>query len=206
VVCDDPTDGNREFGIEISDSIFAPLEMEGTVVCLRPTRAPDRKESSELPRIVVTDDSEWDPSKAAICKLSKEEEKLWHVSSLRISSTKVTNTECLGRPTCSETDIGLAQMSPVCSERPLAEEMVSKVNIAALARGDLEDEKRRVNSSVMQRVANPVSSVMGSETRHSPATAEELSRKWGIGIETARQMLKATAQRGVLKGVHPLTR
>jgi hypothetical protein len=24
VVCGDPTDGNREFGVEISDSIFAP--------------------------------------------------------------------------------------------------------------------------------------------------------------------------------------
>jgi hypothetical protein len=114
MVCDDPTDRNRKFGVEISDSIFAPLEMEGTVVHLGPTRAPDQKELNELPRIIVTDDAEWDPSTVAIRKLSKEEEKLRLVSSLRISSAEVTNTECLGRPTHSEIDVGLAQM---CSRR-----------------------------------------------------------------------------------------
>jgi hypothetical protein len=180
--------------------------MEGTVVCLGPTRAPDQKELNESPRIVVADNAEWDPSTVAVCKLSKEEEKLRRVSSLHISSTEVTNAECFGRPAHSETDIGLAQMSPVHSERLFAEEMVSKVNIATLACEDLEDEKRRVNLSVVQRVVNPVSSVMGSKMCHSLVTAEELSRKWGIGIETARQTLKATAQRGVLKGIHPLTR
>jgi hypothetical protein len=48
--------------------------------------------------------------------------------------------------------------------------------------------------------------MMGSRTHQSPVTPEELSRKWGVGFETAREMLKAAMQRGVLKGVHPLTR
>jgi hypothetical protein len=39
--------------------------------------------------------------------------------------------------------------------------------------------------------------------RHSQVTAEELAKKWRVGIDTARQTLKVTTQLGVRTAVHP---
>ena len=49
-------------------------------------------------------------------------------------------------------------------------------------------------------------SATGSKTRHSIVSPEELSRKWRVGNNTARETLKATTQRGIRTAVHPLTR
>ncbi len=40
--------------------------------------------------------------------------------------------------------------------------------------------------------------------RHSCVTFENLSRKWNIGLETAKQTLQVTTQRGIRTAVHPL--
>lgn len=45
-----------------------------------------------------------------------------------------------------------------------------------------------------------------SNERHSKISAEELVRKWNIGIESARATLKATTQHGVRHAIHPLSR
>jgi hypothetical protein len=45
-----------------------------------------------------------------------------------------------------------------------------------------------------------------SRQRHSTVNAEELSRKWGIGLETARKTLKMTTQYGIRHALHPLRR
>ncbi len=42
--------------------------------------------------------------------------------------------------------------------------------------------------------------------RHSSVTPENLSRKWCIGIETAKRTLQVTTQRGVRTAIHPLHR
>ena len=49
-------------------------------------------------------------------------------------------------------------------------------------------------------------SSIGSKTRHSTVLPQELSRKWRVGINTARQTFKATTQRGIRATVHPPTR
>jgi hypothetical protein len=43
-------------------------------------------------------------------------------------------------------------------------------------------------------------------TRHSLSTAEDLARKWKIGLETARKTLNCTTQYGIRHALHPLTR
>jgi hypothetical protein len=43
-----------------------------------------------------------------------------------------------------------------------------------------------------------------SEKRHNAITPEQLARMWGIGIETAKETLSVTTQRGVRLAVHPL--
>ena len=42
--------------------------------------------------------------------------------------------------------------------------------------------------------------------RHSCVTFENLSRKWNIGLETAKQTLQVTTQCGIRTAVHPLHR
>ena len=50
-----------------------------------------------------------------------------------------------------------------------------------------------------------ISATFTSE-RHSSVTFENLSRKWSIGLETAKKTLQVTTQRGVRTAVHPLHR
>jgi hypothetical protein len=50
-----------------------------------------------------------------------------------------------------------------------------------------------------------ISATFTSE-RHSSVNFENLSRKWNIGLETAKQTLLVTTQRGVRTAVHPLHR
>jgi len=45
-----------------------------------------------------------------------------------------------------------------------------------------------------------------SATRHSIVTPELLSRQWSIGLDTARQTLRATTQNGIRTAIHPITR
>jgi hypothetical protein len=45
-----------------------------------------------------------------------------------------------------------------------------------------------------------------SNARHSSVSAEELARKWRIGLGTAQNTLKVTTQFGLRHAVHPLRR
>ena len=45
-----------------------------------------------------------------------------------------------------------------------------------------------------------------SNNRHSKITAEELSRKWNIGLKTAEATMNCTTQRGVRTATRPLSR
>ena len=47
---------------------------------------------------------------------------------------------------------------------------------------------------------------MMSNDRHSKVNAEELSRKWRIGLQTAKDTLQVTTQNGIRTAVHPMTR
>ena len=45
---------------------------------------------------------------------------------------------------------------------------------------------------------------LASISRHSTHTAEEVSWKFNIGIESAKTTIKVTAQRGIRHALHPL--
>jgi len=54
----------------------------------------------------------------------------------------------------------------------------------------------------------PNSSLAAYDTRHcrSDIVPSVLSRQWGIGLETARNTLRATTQLGISHALHPITR
>jgi hypothetical protein len=63
----------------------------------------------------------------------------------------------------------------------------------------------RMISAIQVESAQSVG-MLTSKTRHSAVSPEELSRKWRIGLETARNTLKATTQYGVRHATNPLRR
>ena len=83
-------------------------------------------------------------------------------------------------------DVELDKILSVYDPREFCERLISAVNIATTYRDDIDqwsDERR-------------ISSVISNE-RHSKVTPEELARKWNIGIQTAKDTIKATTQRGI---------
>ena len=63
---------------------------------------------------------------------------------------------------------------------------MSAVNIATTYRDDIDqrESERKVHGVI-------------TNERHSKVTPEELSRKWSIGLQTAKETLKVTTQKGI---------
>jgi hypothetical protein len=61
-VCDDITDRNRRFGIDIHGDLFIPFEMKGTVISFE-SRVPTKWELQNCRIVTVTSDEVWDPTK-----------------------------------------------------------------------------------------------------------------------------------------------
>jgi hypothetical protein len=69
------------------------------------------------------------------------------------------------------------------------------VNIATVYHDDINQwhNERKVSSII-------------SNDPHSKATLEELAHKWNIGIQTAKDTVRVTTQRGIRTAIHPMTR
>ena len=88
-----------------------------------------------------------------------------------------------------ETDAILLSVSSASCDEMMVPRLIASVKVATCIR---EDETK-------------VDSMMSNQ-RHSTVNAEELSRKWGIGLETAKKTLKVTTQFGIRHALHPLRR
>jgi hypothetical protein len=97
-----------------------------------------------------------------------------------------------------EYDILLASCSPVYSERTLMQRLIASIKVARCYNNEagMEDKtEEQVNVSAVD-----------TRARHTKLSVEEVSRKFGVGLETARKTLKATTQYGIRHAVHPLSR
>ena len=81
------------------------------------------------------------------------------------------------------------------NEKTFCQRLISSVNIATTYRDDVDEAiERRKESGVHMT------------DRHSKVGPEELSRKWNIGLQTAKDTLDVTTQHGVRTAVHPMSR
>ena len=191
-ICDDPYDPHRDLGIyDPVTQTFIPLDMMGTIACVT-TRAPTWQEIQDCPRVVMTDDADWDPSTLELHPRSKEEEEYKRI----IASVRVNSVDVNANPSepqvfqsVHESDVILSSVSSALSDETMVPRLVASVKIATYMRND--------DSSA---------SSVATKGRHSAVNAEELSRKWGIGLETARKTLKVTTQYGIRHALHPLRR
>jgi hypothetical protein len=138
----------------------------------------------------MTDENDWDPLTLDLCPRSKEEEEYSRIiSSVRISDVNIDAhpDEPQIQASQHETDIILSSVSSALSPETFVPRLVASVQVATYIR----EEQSNIKSMETQR-------------RHSIVNAEELSRKWGIGLETAKKTLKVTTQYGIRHAIHPL--
>jgi hypothetical protein len=157
------------------------------------TRAPTWKEIQDCTWIVMTDEVDWDPLNLNLHPRSKEEEEMNRlVASVRIHDVVVDarpNESQIRNPT-HESDVILSSVSSALTDATMVPRMIASIRVATYLREDDE----------------PTVATIGSKQRHSAVNAEELARKWRIGLETARKTLKVTTQFGIRHALHPLRR
>lgn len=197
-VCDDMTDKNRSFGIEIDDNIVIPFKMDGTIIHFT-TRVPTQWEMENCRLYMMTDDSPWDPATVQIYAISQKQtdHENVQISEIRkLACIATTNQSMLE-------DSILRSVSEVYDSQTFLRRMVGAVNIATSSQ---RTERDGTCMSCKPHVTTHTVSFIGTKDRHAHVTAEEVARKFRCGIETAKKTLQTTTQRGVRQARHPLHR
>jgi hypothetical protein len=200
-ICNDPSDPHRELGISgpITD-IHIPMAFGNSFVYLT-TRAPTLEEIRTLPSIKMTNEAPWDPSKVGKRQLWWEEEEqralIGNVKSDPHTISGMPPEQAQLKMNESEYDILRSSCSAVYSERTLIQRLVASVQVT-LCYNEQEDSKEDENERKV--------SAIDTRAQLKALSVEDVSRKFGIGLETARKTLKATTQYGIRHAVHPLLR
>jgi hypothetical protein len=189
-LCDDPFDPNRPIGIwdPVTD-IHIPMDFAHSFVYLT-TQAPTMEEIWTLPSIEMTNEAPWNPSTVGRRHLSwEEEERRALIGNIKVDAITI-NCNMPDEPQLqmheAEYDILMASCSAVYSDRALLQRLVASVRIASF----IEDEKADTAEPQTDRKV----AAIDTRARHTAISVEEVSRKFGVGLETRRQTLKATTQ------------
>ena len=192
-VSDDPFDSTRKFGIN-HEKLFIPFSTDGTCVYFD-TRVPTEQERNECTRIVMTGDTEWDPSSVRLAQAQTKEEE---------GCRKICEISMKDPTSVCEIDQIMGEIGDSFVERKMTERLIANVNVKEANRAPV---KRQVELPPLPSDHyNRLASELASKKRHSAITPEEVSRKFNIGIEKAKETLRVTTQRGIRHAVHPLHR
>lgn len=206
-VSDDPFDESRDFGIDHEEA-FIPFETEGSTVFFD-TFVPNDEELEHCRHVVLTDgDSEWDPHTVQLAHARSDGDTnpldaplAREVNAVRRENYERHQFEC-------ESDVALGAISESLVPDLLYERLIASVRIqrkestVAVKRATAEGGPTK---RLLHR-ANRSMSKVRANARHSSITVEHIARTMRIGIDKAKQMLKATTQKGVRTAVHPITR
>ena len=188
-LCDDPWDPNRSLGMTTSGPVV-PFYTDGPNICFD-SRVPTDWEINHLDLILLTG-PHWDPTCLTMpIRADREQTEMRTIRSLRICSTS-SNSSPLPDPV----DCCLSQLSPVYNESSFVKCLISAVHIATPDRND----------AIVTGTVPILTTAAITTERHTKVTAENLARKWNIGLETAKRTLLITTQRGIRTPVHPLHR
>jgi hypothetical protein len=92
-------------------------------------------------------------------------------------------------------EMQLGQISCVYNPRDLTDSLILAISIATTYREDIDK----------QNEARKLSSII-SNNLHSAATPKDLARLWNIGLQTAKDTVCVTTQKGIRTAIHPMTR
>jgi hypothetical protein len=87
----------------------------------------------------------------------------------------------------------LASISEVYDDKCFIKRLVASVNVST-----------HVWIEELVETNNQKISFIGAKNRHIHVSAEEVAKKLRCGLDTAKQTLKVTTQRGVRHALHPL--
>ena len=195
-LCDDPFDPYRALRLYDHDSgVKVPFETRGSTVLFE-SRCPTQEKLDTCLPVVLTDDTPWDPQNVNLSLNSRspeEEERSRIVSEFTKISSDSSNAELL-------TPTHLTDCSSTLCPKQTVTCMISRVQIAS--------SQRSIAAVIPGQTPEDVPSpfVHESGKRHSSVSAEDISRRWGIGLVAAKQTLKVTTQRGVRSAILPLSR
>lgn len=156
--------------------------MDGSAVCFE-TRVPSPQEIEELPQVVITSKDPWDPTSKPLFVRSA-------------IGTNLTTTQVYHKM-----DTVLRSISSVLVEHQSTKQMVRSIKVHRTTNEDSGADNtlaQQYNTSDTCHASDTsISSVHASATRHLQATAETLSRKWNIGLDTAQRTMRVTTQQGI---------
>ncbi|NCF86605.1 MAG: hypothetical protein GWQ08_13915 [Verrucomicrobiaceae bacterium] len=170
---------------------------------------PNDEELEHCRHVVLTDgDSEWDPHTVQLAHARSDGDTnpldaplAREVNAVRRENYERHQFEC-------ESDVALGAISESLVPDLLYERLIASVRIqrkestVAVKRATAEGGPTK---RLLHR-ANRSMSKVRANARHSSITVEHIARTMRIGIDKAKQMLKATTQKGVRTAVHPITR
>jgi hypothetical protein len=195
----------RAFGITVQDNYFAdppifistegnefsmPLSTKGTPLGVA-TRTPTDHELHTCPHFALSSEHEWDPQNVCFPKASRTVEE-------EISRT-------IGAVTTQSDDFRLIDKTYNSEDRlfdlgTLAQRLIASVKVQTVPR-------RQEASQVEVELQDvPQAKSFQFKGRHSLVSPEDLSERWQIGLEQARETLKQTTQRLARSAVMPLAR
>jgi hypothetical protein len=197
----------RAYGITVQDNPFStapiyistedndftiPLTSKGTILGVN-SRTPTDHELQTCQHVQLSSDHEWDPQNVRFPEATRtvEEEVSRKIGSIRRNqdvhgiSEKLENynEDSEGRLLC----IG-----------DLSRRLIASVNISSIL--------RRTSQVEVEIQDVPQAKSFQSKGRHSSVSPEELSERWQIGLEQAKETLKRTTQRLARSAVMPLAR
>jgi hypothetical protein len=126
----------------------------------------------------------------------QEDIEMRNITSLsvqQVNSVNGMNEKAVVARHC-ETKIQLGKISNVYNEHEFCNRLISAINIVTAYHDYIDQQKDK----------HKACSVITNE-RHLKVTPEELARKWSIGIQTAKDTLMVTTQKGIRTAIHPMT-
>jgi hypothetical protein len=187
-----------QFGIDCNDD-FIPVNTTETIVYFE-SCVPTEWETRNLPIIMLTGE-DWDPVNIGFGNgRSREQAEMRTIRSLETGVTKRKMAPMKQREMDSrieqwgQVEQELSKLSSTLHEKTFCKRLIGSVNVATAYRDDVDKAMEKRRASVL------------TSDRHSKVGPEELSRKWNIGLETAKATLGLTTQHGVRTVVHPMSR
>ena len=175
-VCDDPTDSHRQLGIDLK-SVTIPMTMQGSI-CGFVSRCPSDEELESCARYQISDEHNWDPtSQIFVASINVGWEENGYIPS------NITRNIC--EVTTSLHDDYLFNDSHCFHDFD-----------RALARSGLGP----------QQMCDRMIYDVVSNKRHHGTDVRLLSRKWGIGLQKAKDTIARTTQMNIRSALLPLTR
>ena len=198
----------RAFGLTVQDNPFAdapifistegheftlPLHSKGTILGVT-TRTPTDQELQTCSHVVLSSEYEWDPQNICFPQASRSVEEEVARTIGAVETFENFGTSCPMMVRADSTDSFEEHETPIFSIGALSRRLIASVKVRTVAEVGVEMPDL------------PQAKSFQSKGRHSSVSPADLSERWQIGLEQAKETLKRTTQRLTRSAVMPLAR